>query len=151
MECTSKYRNKVTEYIKKNFNNFNIHIGIAGCDGGIGRTTIQKKYYDKMFRSKIVITCNPHNWEGDYRLFEALATGALIFVDKMITPVINPFVNKKHLIYYDVLNLEELKKNIIYYLKNNSERNIISENGYKYACKYHRASNRIDEILSHLV
>mgnify|MGYP001288080589 CR=1 FL=1 len=46
----------------------------------IGRNSIQMDYYEKMFHSKIVVTCNPDNWEGDYRTWEALSTGSLVFV-----------------------------------------------------------------------
>ena len=45
-----------------------------------------------MLPSKIVVTCNPTGWEGDYRTWEALTSGALILVDKMITPLINPLI-----------------------------------------------------------
>ena len=32
--------------------------------------------------AKIVVTCNPSHSEGDFRTFEALASGALVFVDE---------------------------------------------------------------------
>jgi len=145
------YRDRVANFIKNNFSNLNIHVGVVGKIGEIGRNTIQKAYYNKMLHSKIVVTCNPNNWEGDYRLFEALASGALVFVDKMKTPIKNPFINGEHLIYYDILNLEELKEKILYYLEHNEERKKIALNGNEYAKKYHMARNRVDEILSHLI
>ena len=145
------YRDKVANFIKNNFSNLNIHVGIVGKIGETGRNTIQKAYYNKMLHSKIVVTCNPNNWEGDYRLFEALASGAFVFVDKMKTPIKNPFINEEHLIYYDILDLEELKEKILYYLEHNEERKKIALNGNKYAKKYHMSRNRVDEILSHLI
>ena len=145
------YRDRVANFIKNNFSNLNIHVGVVGKIGENGRNTIQKAYYNKMLHSKIVVTCNPNNWEGDYRLFEALASGALVFVDKMKTPIKNPFINGEHLIYYDILNLEELKEKILYYLEHNEERKKIALNGNEYAKKYHMARNRVDEILSHLI
>ena len=112
------YRSKVANFIKKNFSNYNIFVGICGNNSVVGRTTIQKDYYNKMFHSKIVVTCNPDNWEGDYRTWEALSTGALTFVDNMKTPIINPLINEKHVIFYDRNNLLELKKkNIILFEK----------------------------------
>lgn len=48
-----------------------------------------------MKNSKIIVICNPDNWEGDYRLFESLSCKCLVFSDKMITPVINNFIDKK--------------------------------------------------------
>jgi len=36
-----------------------------------------------MREARIVVTCNPSHWEGDFRLFEAMLSGALVFVDEM--------------------------------------------------------------------
>ena len=144
------YRSKVANFIKKNFSNYNIFVGICGNNGVIGRTTIQKDYYNKMFHSKIVVTCNPDNWEGDYRTWEALSTGALTFVDNMKTPIINPLINEKHVIFYNRNNLLELKKKILFYLKTPDLAKKISHEGNTYALKYHKPSDRISEILSQL-
>lgn len=144
------YRSKVANFIKKNFSNYNIFVGVCGNNGVIGRTTIQKDYYNKMFHSKIVVTCNPDNWEGDYRTWEALSTGALTFVDNMKTPIINPLINEKHVIFYNRNNLLELKKKILFYLKTPDLAKKISHEGNTYALKYHKPSDRISEILSQL-
>ena len=125
----------------------NIHVGVIGYDGAIGRNTIQEPYYNKMFHSKIVVNCNPDNWEGDYRLFEAFASKALVMSDNMITPLTNPFIDKKHVIYYDRNNLNQLEECINYYLSNDELRKQIAENGYNHTIKYHKASDRINEIL----
>ena len=72
-----------------------------------------------MLPSKIVVTCNPTGWEGDYRTWEALTSGALILVDKMITPIINPLINGKHVVFNDLNNLMELKNKILFYYPEN--------------------------------
>ena len=144
------YRNKVAKFIKENFSDYNIFVDQCGSSGREGRNSIQMDYYKKMFHSKIVITCNPNNWEGDYRTWEALSTGALVFVDKMFTPIVNPLINEKHLIFYDKDNLLELKKKIIFYLNNKDLATKISQQGNEHVLKYHKPSDRIDEILSHL-
>lgn len=146
----SKYRNKISRFIKKNFNNYNIFVGLSGNNGSIGRNSIQRDYYEKMFHSKIVVTCNPDNWEGDYRTWEALSTGALVFVDNMLTPIINPLINEKHIIFYDKNNLLELKEKILFYLNNSELAKKISQQGNHHSLKYHKPSDRIDEILSYL-
>ena len=63
----------------------------------------------------------------------------------MITPAVNPFEHRKHLVYYD--SLEHLGNEIEYYLENDEERKMIANNGYTYALEYHKTSDRIDEIL----
>ena len=144
------YRHKVAKFIKDNFSNYNIHVGIIGKQGRIGRTTIQKPYYERMFNSKIVVTCNPKDWEGDYRTWEALSSGALVMVDKMLTPIVNPLIDKEHIIFYDKNNLDDLKQKIIFHLNNDNLREKIAKNGNDFVLKYHKTSDRIDEILSHL-
>jgi hypothetical protein len=142
-------RGKMASFIKATFlNKYKISIGYCGASGQVGRNTIQKKYYDKILDSKIVINCNPDLYEGDWRLFEALSGAPLVMVDKMITPVVNPFVDKKHLIYYDVNNFGGLASCVDYYLNNLEEAQAIASQGYTNALTNHQAKNRIDEILS---
>ena len=141
-------RCSVARFIKNNFPNNTKHVGIVGKHKKKGRNSIQNPYFNKMFHSKIVVTCNPSKWEGDYRTWEAIASGALVFVDRMLTPVINPLIDGKHIIFYNKFNLEELKKKILYYLENEEERLKIAKEGYNYCSEYHKSSDRIDEILS---
>lgn len=137
----------VAKYVQDNFNNYNIWVGVAGVDGEAGRMSQgNDSYYNTMLNSKIVVNCNPDMWEGDYRLFEALSCGSAVFSDPMITPVINPLINEKDLVYYDTLEL--LGDRIIYYLNNMDELQKIASSGYNKAMKYHKSSDRIDEILN---
>jgi len=140
----------VSAYIKDNFRNFNIKIGIVGNQGPVGRNSIQEPYYNQMKKSKIIVTCNPTNWEGDWRLFESLSCKCLVFVDNMLTPVINPFITKKHLVYYDPYKLDQLKEEILYYLNNKEELDKIADEGYDYTLKYHKPINRMNEILERI-
>lgn len=112
---------------------------------------VNNGYINQLLKSKIIVTSNPKNHEGDYRLFEALASGALVFSDQMLTPVKNPLIDKKHIIYYK--NIKQLHQLLIYYLNNTKEREEISKNGYQYSMKYHtfvyRTTEIIDEIKKH--
>lgn len=49
-------------------------------------STIHGEYFSQMSESKIIVTCNPNYWEGDYRLYEAVTSGGLVFCDKMWRP-----------------------------------------------------------------
>lgn len=141
------YRHKVARIIKEEFGNLNIFVGIAGQSGVAGRNEFQQAYFDLMIRSKIVVTCNPDRWEGDYRLFEALSSGSLVMTDKMRTPVIRPFSDGEHLVYYDKENLEVIVENIRELLGNDKRRLEIAKNGYEYAMNFHTSGNRIEEII----
>jgi hypothetical protein len=144
------YRSSVAQFIKNEFGHLNIFVGIAGGAGEAGRSGFQKDYFDKMTRARIVVTCNPDRWEGDYRLFEALSSGSLVLSDTMSTPVENPFIDWEHLIYYDKNNLDGLGKIIRELLIHDDLRQFIANNGYEHAMRFHKASDRIDEILARL-
>lgn len=137
----------ISQFIKDNFSNKNIWVGIAGSDGEAGRmNTEMNEYYSIMLNSKIVVNCNPDDWEGDYRLFEALSCRAMVMSDPMITPVKNPLVEGKHICYYD--SYEMLYKKLNHYLTHQDELERIAQQGYDHSKTYHKTSDRIDEILT---
>ena len=148
---TGGERGKVAKFIKNNFRKkYKIHVGYVGKSGETGRTTIQHAYYDAMLNSKIVVTCNPSKWEGDWRLFEALSCSPLVMVDEMVTPIKNKFVNGEHLVYYNVDKLDDLQGKLDHYMENLDESQSIATTGYNHALKYHTAKNRMDEILEEI-
>ena len=103
-----------------------------------------------MLNSKIVVTCNPTHWEGDWRLFEALSCSPLVMVDEMTTPVKNGFIDGEHLIYFSINKLDDLFAKIVYHLENLDNSQTIATSGYRHALKYHTAKNRMDEILEEI-
>ncbi|MEM7561566.1 MAG: glycosyltransferase [Pseudomonadota bacterium] len=144
----NRYRATVAQTIKTRFPDRNVFAGVAGEKGPAGRNHFQTNYFDIMQRSKIVVTCNPDRWEGDYRLFESLASGAMVMVDTMLTPVIHPFVDDKHLVYFDRENMDTLIKKIQRLLDRPEQCRAIAASGLNHALKYHKTENRIDEILT---
>ena len=144
----SDYRNRVANAIEKNFSKkYKVHAGLLGKRGHAGRATIQKDYYNAMLNSKIVVTCNPQLWEGDWRLFEALSCSSLVMVDRMITPVKNKFVDGEHLLYYDVDKLDNLLGKIDYYMGHLNKAQLIATNGYNHTLQHHTAKARMNEVL----
>ena len=109
-----------------------------------------RDYFKLLRRSKIVVTCNPSRWEGDHRTWEAFASGALVFVDRMWTPLTHPLIDGKHCIFYDLSDsgLIELEERILFYLRHGELAYDIAREGREFTMKYHRTSNRIDEILN---
>lgn len=108
-----------------------------------------KDYFRLLRRSRIALTCNPTKWEGDHRTWEAFASGALVFVDRMYTPMTHPLIAGKHCIFYDLSDkgLELLCKKILYFLEETDHAEDIARAGHEFTMRYHRTSNRIDEIL----
>lgn len=124
--------------------------------GALNRGTMKRfddvdmrNYFRMLKRSQIVVTCNPGKWEGDHRTWEAFANGALVFVDRMYAPMKHPLIDGKHCIIYDVSDkgLTELWKKILYFIAHPILARVIAKEGHNFTMKYHRASNRIDEIL----
>jgi hypothetical protein len=110
------------------------------------RPVISKQYFEKMYSTKIIVTSNPSNWEGDFRFCEAIASGALIFVDDMFVPRVNPFLHGKHIIYYNNHNKTDLFEKLDFYRNHFEESKKIALRGYLHAMKYHRAANLIDYV-----
>lgn len=111
------------------------------------RTTVNMQYFQQMYNSKIIVTVNPSNWEGDFRLWESLATGALIFVDPLFVPHPFPLEDGVHVIYFDNNNKTELFEKLDYYRSHPAEAERIAVAGYLHAMKHHRTVNLIDYIL----
>ncbi len=108
-----------------------------------------KDYFRLLKRSRIVVTCNPDPWEGDHRTWEAFASGALVFIDRIYTPMVHPLIDGEHCIFYDLSDegLLKLEERILFYLSHGELAYDIAKAGYEFTMKYHRVSNRIDEIL----
>lgn len=100
-----------------------------------------------MRSSKIVVTCNPSRWEGDFRLWEAMVSGALVFVDTMHVPTPHAFADGEHLVVFDSKNEAAFHGKLGWYLDHPAEARRIARAGFLYALKYHRTVSRIDWIL----
>lgn len=114
-------------------------------------SSVNEQYYNILKNSKIIVTANPYSYEGDYRLYEALLSGNLVLCDEMLGNKLleYPFVNKEHLVYYK--NTDEILELIKYYINNEEERNNIGINGKEYVLKYHKFSDRVNEVLGNLI
>ena len=121
-------------------------VGRVDCPKRYG--TVNTKYFDILKTSKIIVTANPSNWEGDFRLWEALLMGNLVLCDEMVIPHImkHPLIHKTHLVFYK--NNDELLELINYYIKNEEERDRIGKEGREYCLKYHKFSDRVEEVIS---
>lgn len=112
-----------------------------------------KEYFNLLKRSRIVVTCNPSRWEGDFRTWETFASGALVFIDRMYIPMKHPLVDGKHCIFYDTSGegLLKMEKMILHLIAKPELAVHIAREGHDFAMRYHRASNRIDEILEQIL
>eukprot|EP00985_Skeletonema_marinoi_P006850 scaffold2996_cov122-Skeletonema_marinoi.AAC.1 len=107
----NKVRSRVVDWTKSFIEQHGLKnkSSLGDVGSGYSASDFDHTYLSHLADSKIIVTCNPWNWEGDFRLWEALLSGALVMVDKMAIPhwMPHPFVHKKHLIFYDTTNQSE--------------------------------------------
>jgi hypothetical protein len=105
------------------------------------------EYFSKIQNAKIVVSGDPAYYEGDHRLWEAVAGGGMVMTNIMWTPI--PFApqHKKQIVYYDTNDKGAFLKALKYYLDNPEEAKAIGKAGYENAMMHHRSVNRIDYVL----
>jgi hypothetical protein len=59
---------------------------IGGIDNKCDGYCFGPNYFRHLRDAKIIVSCNPAAWEGDFRLWESFLSGAMIMVDKMTIP-----------------------------------------------------------------
>ena len=68
--------------------NFTAYIG--GIDNMCEGHCFGPNYFRHLRDAKIIVSCNPSGWEGDFRLWESFLSGAMVMVDKMVIPEFMP-------------------------------------------------------------
>lgn len=113
---------------------------VTGQLNKASRTTVNKHYFELMHSARIIVTVNPSDWEGDFRLWESLASGALVFVDPVFAPHAFPLEHRKHVIFFSNENKTDMWQKLDYYRDpaNHAESRRIAVNGYLHCMKYHR-------------
>ena len=129
-----------------------MQIGTVSAGGSAGRSGIDPRYKRCLYDSRIILHANPDPWEGDARTWEALASGALVFVDRMHAPIGNPPIDGQHLVFYDPTDegLAELERRVARFLGNEGERERIGTQGREFVLQHHRSINRVDAIIREL-
>jgi hypothetical protein len=129
-----------------------MQIGTISEPGPVGRSAINAQYKKCLYSSKIVLNANPDHWEGDARTWEALSSGALVFVDRMCQPAPHPLIDGTHVIFYDntAEGIAELEAKVLYFLEHDSEREKIGRQGREFVLAYHRSIHRVSQIIDEL-
>jgi hypothetical protein len=104
------------------------------------RTTVLQ-----LARSKIVVVSQSDEYEDhDDRLFEALASGALVLADAMVAPPPG-LKNKTNIIFYNGTDM--LDSLVRFYLKESEMRQKIARHGMQYALGRHRSWHVLEKLL----
>lgn len=125
-------RNRVTQSLSK----MNISsIGLVSSRGRRGRKSVNLNYVKGLLANKIIVVAQRDNWEGHYRLFEALVGGALVMSDPIIHKPAG-LIDKENIVIYN--SLSDLKEKVVYYLRSENERKQIARAGKQVALFFHR-------------
>jgi hypothetical protein len=129
----TQQRLQYLDHIKRRFNHLKIYFGSAYPNDA-------NKIYNS---SKIVLNISRRN-ELNLRVFEVLGSGQFLLTNAVeeVQTLFNPAY---HLDVYS--NADELLDKIEFYLKEESSRNEIANNGYREVLNKHTLENRASQIL----
>jgi hypothetical protein len=77
---------------------------------------------------------------------EAMASGALVFVDHMHTPRSSPLRDDLHVVYFDNNNKTDLFTKLEFYRKDSRRSRSMAISGYLHVMKHHRTACLLDYI-----
>lgn len=97
-----------------------------------------------MLEAKIIIVTQRDAWEDHYRLMEALVSGAMVMTDKMLS-LPRGLENGTSVVEFE--SAEDLRQQILHYIRHPKERIEIARRGREVAMTYHRTWHRIEEVV----
>jgi len=132
--------------LKRQWQDPRMHIRPATGTGAGG--CFDRQYFALMHKAKIIVTCQPQNWEGDWRTWESLSTGAMVMVDEFRTQMNPPLQPGVHYVQYNSSNRTDLEVKLEYYLQHPNDAAVIANAGFQFAVHRHRAVHRVDNMLA---
>lgn len=117
---------------------------VQGQAGRRGRATVTNDYVVSMLHYKIIVVVQRDEWEGHFRMFEAMVSGAMVIHDRMLALPLG-IKDNENIVMFDTM--EELKNKVMYYLKNHKERLEIARRGRQLAMCHHRSWHRMEQVI----
>jgi hypothetical protein len=121
-----------------------VETSIQGFRAHVGRQHVSEDYVKTLLQSKIVVVTQRDQWEDHFRLFEALAGGAMVLMDEMLS-LPHSLQDGESVIFFH--SIEELQQKAMYYLEHTEERLAIARKGWEVTMKKHRSWHRLEEML----
>ena len=144
-----QYRAKLVDWLEDTYKNKFEHYGNGGIKNVRG-IALNKIYWT----TKVVVgdtLCLNFNYP-DYwsdRIYETLGRGGFL-IHPYIPGIEKEFVDKKHVVFYEYGNFEQLKELIDYYLVNDEEREAIRKAGHELVKNNYTYKHRWQTILKEL-
>ena len=116
------------------------------------RRSLSSGYLKLLSESQIIVTSNPPAWEGDHRLWEALASGALVVVDRS-SGWDSGFglVDGINCVMYDMWDEGSLRRVLDRFLKRGEAGRLeaweIGRRGFEWATREGSMARRVEQIV----
>ena len=128
------------------------HTTVIGHVTDSSRRAFDMRYLEVLRNTKVVVTVNPSRWDGDYRLWEAMASGATVLVDRLHVPLREPLVDGQHIIHYDNTNRSDFLSKLWEAVgsRRGGKAARIASKGRDHVLMHHRIVARVDFVLTTL-
>jgi hypothetical protein len=103
-----------------------------------------REYVNTLLTSQIVVIASHDEWEGDWRLWEIMASGAMVLAEAMVSPPPG-LENGTNVITFD--SISSLDRLLLHYLRNDDERRRIAQRGQQLALGQHRSWHDLERVM----
>lgn len=144
-----QYRPQLVDWLKNTYGSRFAHYGNDG-KGVVRGEALNKVYWNTKVVVGDTLCINfdyPYYWSD--RVYETMGRGGFI-IHPYIKGMEKHFENKKHLVFYEYGNFEQLKELVDYYLTHDEEREAIRLAGHNWVKENHTYTNRWKTILEEL-
>lgn len=145
-----EYRPYLIDWLKRTYGESFLHVGGDGQQPTTRGAALNQLYAD----SKVAVGDTlcigfkyPYYWSD--RVYETLGRGGFL-IHPYVQGMEKHFEDKKHLVFYEYGNFEQLKTLIDYYLLHEEEREAIRKAGHEHVKANHTYKHRWQQILSEL-
>jgi glycosyltransferase involved in cell wall biosynthesis len=144
-----KYRPQLIDWLEDTYKERFQHYGMGGLPS-IRGTKLNKLYWSTKIVVGDTLCINfkyPDYWSD--RVYETMGRGGFI-IHPYVQGMEREFEDKKHLVFYEYGNFNQLKELIDYYLEHDEEREAIRKAGHELVKSKYTYRNRWEQILKEL-
>jgi len=141
------YRPKLIDWLRATYGDRFTHVGGDGQTGTVRGHALNNMYAHSKVAIGDSLCINfdyPYYWSD--RVYETLGRGGFI-IHPYIQGMGDHFEDRKHLVFYDFNNFEQLKQLIDYYLEHDEEREAIRRAGHEHVKANHTYVQRWQQII----
>ena len=139
-----QYRPQLIDWLRSNYQGFELW-------GSHGLGEVRENALNELYgRTKVVVGDSlhlpNHDWYWSDRVYETLGRGGFL-IHPYIKGLKKEFTDKKHLVFYEYGNFDQLKKLIDYYISHDEEREKIRQAGYELVKRKYTYTVRLQKML----